>query len=461
MSINKNDQQMFELFKTKRGKDLIFYKNYFFTLHSNRADSLLWRCQDRGCLTRLITSLDKEKIFNVLNAHNHILSENDISKKQLFSSVKVLAENSAYSTHQVYSMTTSARASYEMPITNKDTVYKIIRNARKRKSIIVDHKRNLEELNIKTLRGENFCIFDSGVDTDDRIVILGTDNNLGHLQNGKILIADGTFKVCPKEFEQLYVIHGMIASNVFALVYILLKTKKEVDYLRAFNKVVEKCKFNFPESIIIDFEFAAYVAFKKATKSKIYFCLFHFGQIIWRQIQALKLSNEFLVNRKFRFFMKCVTSLAFVPSDFVEIEYTKLLKESKSFEHLNLTTFFQYFEKNYLSGTRYPIASWNAHRRILEDIPLTSNSAEVFNRHFYGKFDQSHPGLSTFFEKLKVNQSSIENDIEYRLSNIENFSNTKYKIKLESIKVVCRNYSTYCNMTYLYLITKLYSWKFD
>ena len=140
------------------------------------------------------------------------------------------------------------------------------------------------------------------------------------------MIADGTFKVCPKEFLQLYVLHRKIFSKVYPLVYILLKTKKENDYSRAFNIIFEKQDLTFPEYIIIDFEFAAYIAFKKAIKSMIYFFLFHFGQCIFRKLQKYCLAKEFLHTTEFRFFVICITSLAFVPSEFVEAEYQKILK---------------------------------------------------------------------------------------------------------------------------------------
>ena len=252
------------------------------------------------------------------NSHNHTLSENDILKIFLANKIKDLASNTAYSTHKVYSAATSSSKICELPIINIRTVYKTIQNIRKRNSIVVDSSRNLEELNITTLRDENFVVFDSGVDVNDRIVVLSTEKNLTHLQNSKVLICDGTFKVCPKEFLQLYVLHGKIHSNVYALVYILLTTKKEKDYLKAINIILDKCNQTFPEFIVIDFEVAAYIAFKKATKSTIYFCLFHFGQTMFRKLQKLGFVGLFIKNIQFRLFIKCVTSLAFVHQSFLK-----------------------------------------------------------------------------------------------------------------------------------------------
>ena len=76
-----------------------------------------------------------------------------------------------------------------------------------------------------------------------------------------------------------------------------------------------------------------------------------------------------------------------------------------------------YFEKNFMNNLKYPIESWNAFERIMENMKLTSNSAEIFNRHFYSRFEQSHSGILTFIEKIKEQQSNVEQDISYQLCN--------------------------------------------
>ena len=120
-----------------------------------------------------------------------------------------------------------------------------------------------------------------------------------------------------------------------------------------------------------------------------------------------------------------------------------------------------YFEKNFLKGTKYPIESWNAYDRIMNNIPLTSNSAEIFHRHFYAKFEQYHPGLTTFIEKLKVHQSITENDIEKSMTAISTIKPGKYNDKINLIKVICQKYESYYDLDYLMLISKLYNWKYD
>ena len=52
----------------------------------------------------------------------------------------------------------------------------------------------------KTLRGNNFLLFDSGSDDKDRKLIFATGKNLETLESNTVWKADGTFKACPVLF---------------------------------------------------------------------------------------------------------------------------------------------------------------------------------------------------------------------------------------------------------------------
>ena len=59
-------------------------------------------------------------------------------------------------------------------------------------------------------------------------------------------------------------------------------------------------------------------------------------------------------------------------------------------------------------------------------IDLTSNAAELFNRHFYSRFDQSHAGLTTFIDKLCENQRLVDQDINFLMCNPNNSCKNNY-----------------------------------
>ena len=76
-----------------------------------------------------------------------------------------------------------------------------------------------------------------------------------------ILFADGTFKISPKGFKQLYTVHGIDEKNIsFPVAYILTQNKSAVSIRKIFEKIKERSitvglRLQ-PELVIIDFELA-------------------------------------------------------------------------------------------------------------------------------------------------------------------------------------------------------------
>ena len=314
-------------------------------------------------------------------------------------------------------MATNEEDTQKLPDIPKKSVYQFIRDVRKRNCIQINSETNLCG-SILTLRCKNFCLYDSGSEDCERIIVFSTEDNLSHLKHSKFWVCDGTFKVVPREFTQLYTIHGHVFNKVLPFVFILMSNKSERSYERAIQIIKEKGNLELPPNIIIDFEMAAFNAFEKESKHSVSFCLFNLGQRVFRKSQKLGLSKLYQQNNDFRLFVKCVTSLAFVPSDFVNVEWEKLLNEAQKLNIKDLNLFFIYVEKNFIKSNKYPIESWNAYSRTLNDIPLTSNNAESFHRHFYNRFDQAHSGLLTFIENLKGRQSTVEQEAMFYLCNL-------------------------------------------
>ena len=115
---------------------------------------------------------------------------------------------------------------------------------------------------MKTLRNDDFCLYDSGSNDSNRIIIFTTERNLVHIKNSNLWISDGTFKVVPNEFLQLYTIHGKVFNSVFPLIYVLMRDKYEKSYSNVLEVIRKQGGVDFPKNIVIDFEIAAYNAFK-------------------------------------------------------------------------------------------------------------------------------------------------------------------------------------------------------
>lgn len=73
---------------------------------------------------------------------------------------------------------------------------------------------------------------DSGVGDEDRILVFGTPKNFELLSTAKMWFMDGTFKVTPSLFYQVYTVHGMYRGAVIPLLYSLLPNKRKETYAR-------------------------------------------------------------------------------------------------------------------------------------------------------------------------------------------------------------------------------------
>lgn len=122
---------------------------------------------------------------------------------------------------------------------------------------------------------------------DDRILIFASPEQLHVLQTAQDFLVDGTFKVVPKIFYQLFIIHAVYRQHTVPVVYALLQRKDEDTYTRLFDEVVKIAPNWLPTSTMMDFEQASINALKKKYRSvSLSECYFHLRQIIHRKLQV-------------------------------------------------------------------------------------------------------------------------------------------------------------------------------
>ena len=130
---------------------------------------------------------------------------------------------------------------------------------------------------------------------------------LSILRDSKSWFADGTFKVVPQQFYQLYTIHAEKDGRIFPCVYSLVTAKTEITYRRILRHLVE-LEPGLDPSYIIDFEKAAINAFEEQFLAFLTGCFFHFfpkcvqkNSIKWFGFQIQwNLVNTNTVNTNFR-----------------------------------------------------------------------------------------------------------------------------------------------------------------
>lgn len=170
-----------------------------------------------------------------------------------------------------------------------------------------------------TPRGDLFLLYSS---EDNNIIIFTTVANLNILLDCDIWFSDGTFKIVPALFQQLYSIHGRYRGQVLPLIYSLLGDKKKKTYITMLRVIKEHLGERSPLYINVDFEIGYIKAVQKVFKDvNIHGCYFHFRKNLWEHVQDSGMAIEYSDNVNFALHIKMFAALSFVPVADVSYAY--------------------------------------------------------------------------------------------------------------------------------------------
>ncbi|CAF3794187.1 unnamed protein product [Rotaria magnacalcarata] len=262
-----------------------------------------------------------------------------------------------------------------------------------------------------TIRNDKFLQFDSGPG-DHRLIIFSSPEQLKILEETEEILIDGTFKVTPVIFTQLYTIHGVYRNCVFPLVFALLSDKQQQTYQRLINELRRLCPSWNPKSVMVDFEKGAINAFQGTfTTLSISGCFFHLQKSIQRKLQDLGLKTNYENDSKFAYDVNKIAALAFLlPSD-VNQGFDDLYGSLPSI----LEPVLDYFEDTYIgrrrpngrATPRYPVNLWNMHQRTINNSMRTNNQAEAWHRRLNSVIQCEHPSLWIFIQSLQKEENYI------------------------------------------------------
>ena len=257
---------------------------------------------------------------------------------------------------------------------------------------------------------EPFLLLDSGVDDPERFFIFGSNRGLQLLGQSQHWYADGTFKVCPQVFFQVYTIHAQINGQVLPCVFSLLPNKAERTYDRLFQEIINLIP-NFedgPMSILLDFERAAMnVAETRLPYSNVTGCFFHLSSNIRKRIQSLGLQDRYNNDEVFALNLRMISAIAFAPPDDVIESFDILTDELRRQFGDALEDLLQYFEDTYIGRFRRnlprrapmdAIEVWNMFHRTDDELPRTNNSVEGWHRSFQCSLSACHPTFWKFLD---------------------------------------------------------------
>lgn len=454
-----------EIIKSSRGKDKATIQGFAYTLAKSSEDVLIWLCVKRGeCKARIHTKNNvviKPLLINDLHySHSHGSDPIRIEMLKGYNNIKERASKSEESTRLILSYGIDEMSSSSIAkLPSIESVKRRIRQYKSKSNVIFSNSTCVSEIEIPqqytvTANEEPFLLFDSGVGDNNRIIVFSTPKFFSILKESKIWYADGTFKVVPDLFYQLYTIHGEKDGVVYPCVYALLTGKSESIYNRLIRILLEIEPTLDPIHIMLDFEKAAMNAFEENFVAIISGCFFHLSQSIFRKIQSEGLTTQYQTDHEFLLKLKMLPSLAFVPEIDVVESFNILISEFPQ-SALNVA---KYFEDNYIGKllpdqTRriplFPIRIWNMFERVHGQLSRTNNAVEGWHNAFQSSIGCSHPNINKFFKYLQREQSLQEaNLIKWETGATVKKSKRSITTNERILKVVSE-YGTRDIMTYL------------
>ena len=156
--------------------------------------------------------------------------------------------------------------------------------------------------------------FDSDAGAADRITAFVSVQVRQLLDKSKNFYRDGTFKICPEVFYQLYSFHEQHNGRIFRCIFALLHNKTETSYRRLMIAISNLTNGRFPTDIFIDFERGAISAIQAVfANANVNGCFFHFCFNVWKYIQNVGLQVRYVEEPEFVLQLRMLTALAFLP----------------------------------------------------------------------------------------------------------------------------------------------------
>ncbi|XP_068234292.1 uncharacterized protein [Palaemon carinicauda] len=303
-----------------RNKKKLIGNSHLFVKEKTNGEKTIWKCDQsytKKCHARVHTN--NESIIKRLGEHNHAGDIARVGTAKVINITKEKAIKTQETTHciatQAYVGVSQAVAG-QLPISQY--LKRNLQNARNVAAQVPANPVSLLELSIPpkyriTHPHQQFLLFDND-DGSDRIIIFSTRKNLQVLSSASYWYADGTFKITPPLFHQLYSIHGNVNDDVLPLVFILMANKTEESYNKLLSELKGLEPTLSPSKIMTDFEPAAINAFKAAfPNSDKKGCFFHFPQGLFRSIQSNGLQQLYESDAEFALKMRMIAAIAFVP----------------------------------------------------------------------------------------------------------------------------------------------------
>lgn len=416
-----------EVLQSRKGKDIIYYAGYMYRQDKVRINVVTWRCSKDKCKGRLTTPLRyREDPEGAVESGHHSHPPDPAAKdvRKVENEVKRRAIDTHDPPRRIVQLSLGV-ASEEVAqrVGSGLNLAETVRRKRRREEDLPPNPARIEDVRIppflrRTLDGEEFLLYDGANDGENAMLIFTTAAMLQLLVDNDTWMADGTFKVAPAIFYQVYTIHVVLRGNVVPVVYVLLKRKTADMYQAMWSQLRNLNDRLRPSMIQIDFEHAAMVAIQRVFPDAVVTgCYFHLGQSVWRRIASLGLKEAYTTNPVIRKYTRILLALAFLPPREIANGFGDIL-DQEDFPR-ELEPVFDYFEDTYIGrpvrnrrrAPTFATCMWSVRERHEQGLPRTNNQLEAWHNAFQGGIQCSHPTLFKFIKYLQEEQALVERNI--------------------------------------------------
>jgi hypothetical protein len=435
----KKMNEICEIVPSQKGHDKINVRGYLMVKERNRDDKFYWCCEKRkleGCKGRATTILNNG--FHYLKKfcnHNHSPQASSADVAKAIAEIKKQAGETREKPTLIIQnnmINISEEVHPYMPSHNA-LRKKIIRV---RKIEIPPEPQSIAEVNIPdslcmTLNGEFFLVRDY-INEQERILMFTTKNNIQHLSQAMLWIADGTFKIVSTIFYQLYTIYAPVGtednSRILPLVYVLMTSKTEKLYKRLFSYLSDFAEENdihlTPAYLITDFEHAVNNTIRHEFPDTINKgCFFRLGQNYWRKIQNCGLAIRYGNDEHFSLLLRHLYALSFLPSQEIPAAFNLL----KSVMPQEANEVVQWFEENYVFGRiiremrngnvirdspQFPPELWSVYDIIKFGVLQTRYAVEIWHCRWETLIEEANGVVCKIIEGVQKSQQEVDVQIE-------------------------------------------------
>uniref|UniRef100_A0A915EFV7 MULE transposase domain-containing protein n=1 Tax=Ditylenchus dipsaci TaxID=166011 RepID=A0A915EFV7_9BILA len=249
--------------QSEKEKDVLTYDGFLFwkAKLSVASDKMFWACI-------------KEKLAATLGKHNHEKSAATIPLRQLKQEIKTAEAETMHHPIQIFNSAIVGLSQAVQSQTSSSASRKNVQRIRTRVNQMPAAANRInfaipEQYRHYRFGAEEQELFLLGDSQDaERILLFGRERNKNWSSRMKVVFMDGTFKITPMPFIQVYIILAERDGFVFPVLYALLPTKSQVVYEKLLQMVRDMWPDFQPSSVSADYERAVVNARNLRTRSR-------------------------------------------------------------------------------------------------------------------------------------------------------------------------------------------------